>query len=160
MCINRVFYGAEAIRRIEEKKQLFSGQWMTDKEIRQVKKISMWKISKESFDIEALCQFVNLEVLEISGISETQPLFIKNLDALYQMKNLKYIQFECCNLGKELDTGCWKKLKSLIVSKCYLNKLKIGKNRRLKTVLCEGNRVEKEWKKQRKNVYPFCRKVV
>jgi len=158
MCINRVFYGTEAINHIEQKRQMFYGQWMTEKEMRKVKKISMWKISKESFDMEALSQFVNLEVLEISGVSESNPIKIKNMSSLYEMKNLKCVQFECCNLGEELDTSHWKKLKTLELCKCRLNILKIGKNKRLKKVVCEKNTIQKEQQQVGRKVYHFYRK--
>ena len=44
------------------------------KKKKKVKKVSLWKITKESFDLNALCEFPNLEVIEIAGFDEFKPL--------------------------------------------------------------------------------------
>lgn len=153
MCANRIFYGTEAISKIEKNSPMMGGQWLTEKEIKEVKKISMWKISKESFDIEALHQFKNLEILEISGLYEDKPLIIQNLKLLYKMKKLRSIRLVCCDLGEGLDTSHWKKLKSMEVSQCKMESLTIARNRRLKKVICEKNTVNTENQTDSKKIY-------
>ena len=55
MCINRIYYGEEAISRIERNEE-GKRNWLSKKEKKKVKKVSLWKITKESFDLNALCE--------------------------------------------------------------------------------------------------------
>lgn len=153
MCANRIFYGTEAIERIEKNQHEGERQWLTGTEKKKVKKVSMWKISKKSFDMEALKEFTNLEIIEISGLYADRPLKIQNLALLYEMKNLKSIRFICCDIGEELNTSHWKKLKYLEVSQCRMEKLKIAKNRRLREVICSQNNILQESQVQNPKVH-------
>ena len=52
MCINRIYYGEEAISRIERNEE-GKRNWLSKKEKKKVKKVSLWKITKESFDLNS-----------------------------------------------------------------------------------------------------------
>ncbi len=112
MCVNRIFYGEDAINRIEKNKD-GSQSWLTAKEKRKVKKISFWKITKESLDLESLREFPNLEVLEIAGFDELQPLQLLNTEVLYEFRKLKCLRLFSCQVKGELDIKRWKRLRTL-----------------------------------------------
>lgn len=111
MCINRIFYGEDAISRIE-KKEDGSRCWLTAKEKRKVKKVSLWKITKESLDLKTLEEFPNLEVIEISGYDELRPLNLLNIDALYGFRKLKYLRLTACQFKGEIDLTKWKRMRT------------------------------------------------
>lgn len=111
MCVNRIFYGEDAICRIERRED-GSRNWLTAKEQRKVKKVSLWKISKQSLDLRSLLQFPNLEVVEISGYDELQPLELQHVEVLYQFRKLKCLRLCACHFDGELDTTKWKRLRT------------------------------------------------
>ena len=45
MCINRIYYGEEAISRIERNEE-GKRNWLSKKEKKKVKKVYLWKIKK------------------------------------------------------------------------------------------------------------------
>lgn len=111
MCINRIFYGEDAISHIE-KKEDGSRNWLTAKEKRKVKKVSLWKITKESLDLKTLQEFPNLEVIEISGYDELQPLVLQHIDILYGFRKLKCLRLSACQIKGEIDFKKWKHLRT------------------------------------------------
>lgn len=113
MCINRIFYGEDAISQIEKNAQDGSRKWLTKKEKKKVKKISFWKVTKESLDLESLREFPNLEVVEISGYDELQPLELLHPEVLYEFRKLKCLRLFSCSFKGELDRGEWKHLRTL-----------------------------------------------
>ena len=64
MCINRIYYGEEAISRIERNEE-GKRNWLSKKEKKKVKKVSLWKITKESFDLNALCEFISISQIKM-----------------------------------------------------------------------------------------------
>lgn len=111
MCINRIFYGEDAISHIEKKKD-GSRSWLTAREKRKVKKVSLWKITKESLDLKMLREYPNLEVIEISGYDELQPLVLQHIDVLYDFRKLKCLRLSACQFKGEIDLRKWKRLRT------------------------------------------------
>lgn len=111
MCVNRIFYGEAAISQIERRED-GSRTWLTAKEKRKVKKVSLWKITKESLDLHSLQQFPNLEVVEISGYDELQPLELQHLEVLYEFRKLKCLRLSACHFDGKLDITKWKHLQT------------------------------------------------
>ena len=112
MCINRIYYGEEAISRIERNEE-GKRNWLSKKEKKKVKKVSLWKITKESFDLNALCEFPNLEVIEIAGFDEFKPLELKHIEVLYQFRRLKCLRLSSCLIPEPFEKGKWKHLRTL-----------------------------------------------
>ena len=112
MCINRIYYGEEAISRIERNEE-GKRNWLSKKEKKKVKKVSLWKITKESFDLNALCEFPNLEVIEIAGFDEFKPLELKHIEVLYQFRRLKCLRLSSCLIPEPIEKGKWKHLRTL-----------------------------------------------
>ena len=112
MCINRIYYGEEAISRIERNEE-GKRNWLSKKEKKKVKKVSLWKITKESFDLNALCEFPNLEVVEIAGFDEFKPLELKHIEVLYQFRRLKCLRLSSCLIPEPFEKGKWKHLRTL-----------------------------------------------
>lgn len=98
-----------AIERNEEGKR----NWLSKKEKKKVKKVSLWKITKESFDLNALCEFPNLEVIEIAGFDEFKPLELKHIEVLYQFRRLKCLRLSSCLIPEPFEKGKWKHLRTL-----------------------------------------------
>lgn len=101
MCINRIYYGEEAISRIERNEE-GKRNWLSKKEKRKLK-VSLWKITKESFDLNALCEFPNLEVIEIAGFDEFKPLELKHIEVLYQFRRLKCLRLSSCLIPEPFE---------------------------------------------------------
>ena len=80
---------------------------------KKVKKVSLWKITKESFDLNALCEFPNLEVIEIAGFDEFKPLELKHIEVLYQFRRLKCLRLSSCLIPEPFEKGKWKHLRTL-----------------------------------------------
>ena len=112
MCVNHIFYGEDAISNIE-KREDGSRNWLTQKEKKKVKKVSLWKITKESLDLETLREFPNLEVLEIAGFDDLRPLELEHLEVLYELRKLKCLRLLACQIHGELDLTRWKHLRTL-----------------------------------------------
>lgn len=112
MCINRIYYGEEAISRIERNED-GRRNWLSKKEKKKVKKVSLWKITKESFDLNALREFPNLEVVEISGFDEFKPLELKHFEVLYHFRKLKCLRLSSCLISEPVEREKWKHLKTL-----------------------------------------------
>lgn len=112
MCINRIYYGEEAISRIERNEE-GKRNWLSKKEKKKVKKVSLWKITKESFDLNALREFPNLEVIEIAGFDEFKPLELKHIEVLYQFRRLKCLRLSSCLIPEPFEKGKWKHLRTL-----------------------------------------------
>ena len=83
------------------------------KEKKKVKKVSLWKVTKESFDLNALCEFPNLEVIEIAGFDEFKPLELKHIEVLYQFRRLKCLRLSSCLIPEPFEKGKWKHLRTL-----------------------------------------------
>ena len=113
MCINRIYYGEEAISRIERNEE-GKRNWLSKKEKKKVKKVSLWKITKESFDLNALCEFPNLEVIEIAGFDEFKPLELKHIEVLYQFRRLKCLRLSSCLIPEPFEKGKWKHLRTFL----------------------------------------------
>ena len=101
MCINRIYYGEEAISRIERNEE-GKRNWLSKKEKKKVKKVSLWKITKESF-----------EVIEIAGFDEFKPLELKHIEVLYQFRRLKCLRLSSCLIPEPFEKGKWKHLRTL-----------------------------------------------
>ena len=80
---------------------------------KKVKKVSLWKITKESFDLNALCEFPNLEVIEIAGFDEFKPLELKHIEVLYQFRRLKCLRLSSCLIPEPFEKEKWKHLRTL-----------------------------------------------
>ena len=93
MCINRIYYGEEAISRIERNEE-GKRNWLSKKEKKKVKKVSLWKITKESFDLNALCE-------------------LKHIEVLYQFRRLKCLRLSSCLIPEPFEKGKWKHLRTL-----------------------------------------------
>lgn len=89
------------------------GTGFRKKKKRKVKKVSLWKITKESFDLNALCEFPNLEVIEIAGFDEFKPLELKHIEVLYQFRRLKCLRLSSCLIPEPFEKGKWKHLRTL-----------------------------------------------
>ena len=104
MCINRIYYGEEAISRIERNEE-GKRNWLSKKEKK--------KVTKESFDLNARCEFPNLEVIEIAGFDEFKPLELKHIEVLYQFRRLKCLRLYSCLIPDPFEKGKWKHLRTL-----------------------------------------------
>ena len=71
------------------------------------------KITKESFDLNALCEFPNLEVIEIAGFDEFKPLELKHIEVLYQFRRLKCLRLSSCLIPEPFEKEKWKHLRTL-----------------------------------------------
>lgn len=89
------------------------GTGFRKKKKRKLKKVSLWKITKESFDLNALCEFPNLEVIEIAGFDEFKPLELKHIEVLYQFRRLKCLRLSSCLIPEPFEKGKWKHLRTL-----------------------------------------------
>ena len=69
------------------------GTGFRKKKKKKVKKFLCGRLQKESFDLNALCEFPNLEVIEIAGFDEFKPLELKHIEVLYQFRRLKMPAF-------------------------------------------------------------------
>ena len=105
MCINRIFYGEDAISQIEKNAQDGSRRWLSKKEKK--------KVTKECLDLQYLREFPNLEVVEISGYDELQPLELLHPEVLYEFRRLKCLRLLSCCFQGELDRRGWKHLRTL-----------------------------------------------
>ena len=112
MQVYGVGLGREAISRIERNEE-GKRNWLSKKEKKKVKKVSLWKITKESFDLNALCEFPNLEVIEIAGFDEFKPLELKHIEVLYQFRRLKCLRLSSCLIPEPFEKGKWKHLRTL-----------------------------------------------
>ncbi len=113
LCVSiEFYYGEEAISRIERNEE-GKRNWLSKKEKKKVKKVSLWKITKESFDLNALCEFPNLEVIEIAGFDEFKPLELKHIEVLYQFRRLKCLRLSSCLIPEPFEKGKWKHLRTL-----------------------------------------------
>ncbi len=89
MCFNEFLYGVKTVNEMKN-------QSLSPREIRKVKKLSIWKCSQESFDLNILKRYKKLQILEIVGAREDKPMILENVEALKELKHLKRVVFENC----------------------------------------------------------------